>query len=167
VPRCRASREYRAFDLVTLTQQYVKILLQLLAAGSVSCHCISGWDRTPLFVSLLRISLWADGAAHESLSVDEILYLTVAYDWMLFGHQLRDRATRNEMVFTFCFDVLQHLESSEFSVDHADARDAAPREASSSAPSPARRRAAAATTTTGTALGAGDRTQSPIEIELR
>lgn len=22
-------------------------------------HCISGWDRTPLFVSLLRLSLWA------------------------------------------------------------------------------------------------------------
>ena len=22
-------------------------------------HCVSGWDRTPLFVSLLRLSLWA------------------------------------------------------------------------------------------------------------
>jgi hypothetical protein len=22
-------------------------------------HCISGWDRTPLFISLLRILLWA------------------------------------------------------------------------------------------------------------
>lgn len=22
-------------------------------------HCISGWDRTPLFISLLRLSLWA------------------------------------------------------------------------------------------------------------
>jgi hypothetical protein len=130
-----SSREYRQFDLVTLTQKYVKVLLQLLAAGSVSCHCISGWDRTPLFVSLVRMSLWADGAAHESLSVDEILYLTVAYDWMLFGHQLRDRVTRNEMVFTFCFDVLQHLEASEFSVDpHGDARRSAS-DASSSAPS--------------------------------
>lgn len=25
-------------------------------------HCISGWDRTPLFVSLLRLSLWAVSA---------------------------------------------------------------------------------------------------------
>lgn len=30
-------------------------------------HCISGWDRTPLFISLLRLSLWAvsmDGLGH-------------------------------------------------------------------------------------------------------
>jgi hypothetical protein len=149
-----SAREYRAFDLITLTQKYVKALLQLLAVGSVLCHCISGWDRTPLFVSLLRISLWADGAAHESLSVDEILYLTVAYDWMLFGHQLRDRVTRKEMVFTFCFDVLQHLESNEFSVDHADARRSAS-EASSSAPSQPTTAVPAAAPATGT---------TPIEI---
>ena len=48
-------------------------------------HCISGWDRTPLFVSLLRLSLWADGAIHKSLSAVEIVYLTLAYDWYLFG----------------------------------------------------------------------------------
>ncbi|MEQ2178487.1 hypothetical protein GOODEAATRI_014506, partial [Goodea atripinnis] len=50
-------------------------------------HCISGWDRTPLFVSLLRLSLWADGAVHASLGPAEILYLTIAYDWFLFGSQ--------------------------------------------------------------------------------
>ena len=27
--------------------------------GGLLIHCISGWDRTPLFVSLLRMSLWA------------------------------------------------------------------------------------------------------------
>jgi len=48
-------------------------------------HCISGWDRTPLFISLLRLSLWAEGAIHQSLSALEMLYLTVAYDWFLFG----------------------------------------------------------------------------------
>lgn len=48
----------------------------------------SGWDRTPLFISLLRISLWADGEIHQSLSAEEMLYLTVAYDWLLFSHQL-------------------------------------------------------------------------------
>ena len=51
----------------------------------VLVHCISGWDRTPLFVSLLRLSLWADGAIHKSLSAVEIVYLTLAYDWYLFG----------------------------------------------------------------------------------
>ena len=27
--------------------------------GGLLIHCISGWDRTPLFISLLRMSLWA------------------------------------------------------------------------------------------------------------
>jgi len=48
-------------------------------------HCISGWDRTPLFISLVRLSLWADGLVHKSLSSLEILYFTVAYDWYQFG----------------------------------------------------------------------------------
>lgn len=51
-------------------------------------HCISGWDRTPLFISLLRLSLWADGWIHQSLTVEEILYLTLAYDWYLFGYDI-------------------------------------------------------------------------------
>jgi len=51
----------------------------------VLVHCISGWDRTPLFISLLRLSLWADEVIHQSLCAEEILYLTVAYDWFLFG----------------------------------------------------------------------------------
>ena len=51
----------------------------------VLVHCISGWDRTPMFVSLLRLSLWADGAIHKSLTATEIVYLTLAYDWYLFG----------------------------------------------------------------------------------
>ena len=69
--------------------------------GGILIHCVSGWDRTPLFVSLLRLSLWAvsysatvpcnrvccvqDGRAHQSLTAAEILYFTVAYDWLLFG----------------------------------------------------------------------------------
>jgi len=51
----------------------------------VLVHCISGWDRTPMFISLLRLSLWADGVIHKSLSATEILYLTLAYDWYMFG----------------------------------------------------------------------------------
>ena len=30
-----------------------------LGEGGLLIHCISGWDRTPLFISLLRMSLWA------------------------------------------------------------------------------------------------------------
>ena len=27
--------------------------------GGMLIHCISGWDKTPLYISLLRLSLWA------------------------------------------------------------------------------------------------------------
>lgn len=54
-------------------------------AGGMLIHCITGWDRTPLFISLLRMSLWADGVIHESLDDRDIAYLTLAYDWYLFG----------------------------------------------------------------------------------
>jgi hypothetical protein len=50
---------------------------------------IIGWDRTPLYISLLRILLWAEGLVHQSLDVDQMLYLTVAYDWLLFGYAYR------------------------------------------------------------------------------
>ena len=49
-----------------------------------------GWDRTPLFVSLLRLTLWADGEIHRSLTAAQILYFTIAYDWMLFGYVNRN-----------------------------------------------------------------------------
>uniref|UniRef100_A0A674EVE6 Myotubularin related protein 14 n=1 Tax=Salmo trutta TaxID=8032 RepID=A0A674EVE6_SALTR len=80
--------EYQSWDLVHQTQNYLKLLLHIINSDDESgllVHCISGWDRTPLFVSLLRLSLWADGAVHASLEPAEILYLTIAYDWFLFG----------------------------------------------------------------------------------
>jgi myotubularin-related protein 14 len=153
--RLPTSREYRALDLVTLTQVYLKTLLQLLSVGGVSCHCISGWDRTPLFVSLMRISLWADGVAHESLSVDELLFLTVAYDWLLFGHQLRDRATRHEMIFCFCFDFLAFIEDAQFAITTIDARRSSGGAGESSGRSPVQ----AAPAKSGDVLGS-----SPVEI---
>uniref|UniRef100_A0A673L7H2 Myotubularin-related protein 14-like n=1 Tax=Sinocyclocheilus rhinocerous TaxID=307959 RepID=A0A673L7H2_9TELE len=77
-----------SWDLVQQTQNYLKLLLHIINSddeNGLLVHCISGWDRTPLFVSLLRLSLWADGAIHASLEPSEILYLTIAYDWFLFG----------------------------------------------------------------------------------
>jgi len=114
--------EYKTWDLVVLTQNYLKLMLQFIADGSpdtgILVHCISGWDRTPLFISLLRISMWADGEIHQSLSAEEILYLTVAYDWLLFSHQLSDRASRGEDIFYFCFYFLQFMQTSDFSILH-------------------------------------------------
>jgi myotubularin-related protein 14 len=82
--------EYKSWNIVTMTQNYLKLMTRELCCDSgakrgVLVHCISGWDRTPLFVSLLRLSLWADGEIHRSLDALGILYLTLAYDWCLFG----------------------------------------------------------------------------------
>ncbi|XP_053153889.1 myotubularin-related protein 14 isoform X2 [Hemicordylus capensis] len=110
--------EYQSWDLVQQTQNYLKLLISIIN-GDDDCgllvHCISGWDRTPLFISLLRLSLWADGLVHASLEPAEILYLTVAYDWFLFGHMLVDRLSKGEEIFFFCFDFLKHITSEEFS----------------------------------------------------
>lgn len=109
---------YRSWDLVKISQNYLKLLLFLIKDrdSGLLVHCISGWDRTPLFISLLRLSLWADGKAHVNLTAAEILYLTIAYDWLLFGHNLCDRLGKGEDVFFFCFNFLKHITSDEFSI---------------------------------------------------
>lgn len=110
---------YQSWDLVTLTQNYLHLLISCIkdGDGGLLIHCISGWDRTPLFVSLLRMSLWADGRIHQSLSAAEILFLTIAYDWFLFGHGLPERLQRGEEVFFFCFNFLKSITSDDFSVN--------------------------------------------------
>lgn len=110
--------QYQSWDLVEQTQNYLKLLLHIINSDDESgllVHCISGWDRTPLFVSLLRLSLWADGAVHASLEPAEILYLTISYDWFLFGHMLPDRLSKGEEIFFFCFNFLKHIVSEKFS----------------------------------------------------
>ncbi|XP_052455284.1 myotubularin-related protein 14-like isoform X1 [Carassius gibelio] len=111
--------EYQSWDLVQQTQNYLKLLLHIINSddeNGLLVHCISGWDRTPLFVSLLRLSLWADRAVHASLDPSEILYLTIAYDWFLFGHMLPDRLSKGEEIFFFCFNFLKHIVCDTFSV---------------------------------------------------
>lgn len=110
--------QYKAWDLATITQNYMKLLLKYLQDNSsgLLIHCISGWDRTPLFVSMLRLTLWADGVIHQTLNAEQILFLTIAYDWYLFGHDLPDRLSKGEEIFVFCFYALKHLLGDEFSV---------------------------------------------------
>ncbi|KAJ4459492.1 putative Myotubularin-related protein 14 [Paratrimastix pyriformis] len=102
--------DYKRWDLVELTQNYMDAALETLArCRGILVHCISGWDRTPLFISLLRILAWADGLAHGSLSPLELLYLTLAYDWFLFGHHFEDRLRKGEDIAYFCFESLGFL----------------------------------------------------------
>ncbi|KCV70511.1 hypothetical protein H696_02860 [Fonticula alba] len=130
--------QYQSWDLIHLTRNYLELIFGALTSGEpgptqhhratppgssvgmkdgsvdsrsngILVHCISGWDRTPLFISLIRILLWAAGEAHASLSAVEFLYFTVAYDWLLFGHQLPTRIQKGEDIFAFCFYVLAFL----------------------------------------------------------
>ncbi|XP_058796334.1 myotubularin-related protein 14 [Phymastichus coffea] len=111
--------QYQVWDLVNLTQNYFRLILKYLndSSNGMLFHCISGWDRTPLFISLLRISLWADGAIHQTLNAKQLLYFTIAYDWMLFGHDLQDRLGKGEEIFYFCFHFLKYIYEDEFSVN--------------------------------------------------
>lgn len=111
--------DYVNWDLVTLTQNYLLLHLRLFMhkdSNGILLHCISGWDRTPLFVSLMRLSLWADGLAHESLDAREMAYFTIAYDWLLFQHQFEERIANGEEIFFFCFDFLKCICGDEFSL---------------------------------------------------
>ncbi|XP_015171073.1 PREDICTED: myotubularin-related protein 14 [Polistes dominula] len=113
---------YQFWDLIKLTKNYLKLILRYLneSNSGLLVHCISGWDRTPLFISLLRISLWADGAIHTSLDVNQILYYTIAYDWLLFGHNLQDRINKGEEIFFFCFYFLKYITDEDFSINQYD-----------------------------------------------
>uniref|UniRef100_A0A672RHH7 Myotubularin related protein 14 n=1 Tax=Sinocyclocheilus grahami TaxID=75366 RepID=A0A672RHH7_SINGR len=112
--------EYQSWDLVQQTQNYLKLLLHIINSddeNGLLVHCISGWDRTPLFVSLLRLSLWADRAIHASLEPSEILYLTIAYDWFLFG-LVSFLFHLHIYIFFFCFNFLKHIVCDTFSFFH-------------------------------------------------
>lgn len=108
--------DYQKWDLLELSKNYMRAMLQYVANSSSGTlvHCISGWDRTPLFVSLLRMSLWADGLIHQSLNAYQMLYYTVAYDWFLFGHNLPDRLSKTEDILFFCFNVIKNFTDKEF-----------------------------------------------------
>lgn len=44
-----------------------------------------------------------------------MLYFTIAYDWLLFGHNLRDRKNKGEDIFYFCFHFLKFVMGDEYS----------------------------------------------------
>lgn len=110
-------------QIIPLTQLYLKqLLFSLETSDGILIHCIAGLDRTPLFVSLLRISLWADGLAHASLPAEELLYLTILYDWLLFDHPLVKRREQGYDIFAFSFRVLEYIEGNEFSLNKSPNR---------------------------------------------
>lgn len=113
---------YKQWDLNEITQNYIKYILHYLKENrqGILIHCISGWDRTPLFISLIRILLWADNLIHTSLNANQMLYFTIAYDWLLFGHRLSERVGNGEEIFMFCFYALKFFFSEDYSIAWED-----------------------------------------------
>eukprot|EP01087_Luapelamoeba_hula_P016884 TRINITY_DN5243_c0_g1_i3.p1 TRINITY_DN5243_c0_g1~~TRINITY_DN5243_c0_g1_i3.p1 ORF type:complete len:272 (-),score=29.95 TRINITY_DN5243_c0_g1_i3:7-822(-) len=110
--------DYKRWKIVGHTQKYLLLILQTLlnGDGGLMIHCVSGWDRTPLWISLIRMSLWADGEAHQSLSAAQMLFLTLTYDWLLFGHRLFDRVKKGHDIMLWCFHATQYIDMPEYSV---------------------------------------------------
>jgi len=121
--------------VVTLLQNYMRYIFYLLRnsddKSGILIHCISGWDRTPMFVGIIRILLWAEGLVHKSLDADQILFLVVGYDWLLFGHQLISRLKEGSQILYFSFWVLQHLLDDEFSLQWTPGKSEIPKPISS------------------------------------
>ena len=46
-----------------------------------------------------------------------MLYLTIGYDWLLFGHMLTDRLRKGEEILLFCFDFLQFALDDEYAFE--------------------------------------------------
>ncbi|EHH51155.1 Myotubularin-related protein 14 [Macaca fascicularis] len=120
--------QYQCWDLVQQTQNYLKLLLSLVNSDEQTDSKSLVAIRTSVGVALAQTNGNAlaygtkkaqeqsqDGLIHTSLKPAEILYLTVAYDWFLFGHMLVDRLSKGEEIFFFCFNFLKHITSEEFS----------------------------------------------------
>eukprot|EP01084_Bolivina_argentea_P115862 205961_1 len=118
VNKIKFYKNYKEWDIILLTQNYLILILDCVknSNNGLLIHCVSGWDRTPLMICLIRLSLWADGIIHSSLNSAEILYLTLAYDWLLFTHQLGLRLKTGENIFSFCFFMLQWITDKKYSI---------------------------------------------------
>ena len=53
----------------------IRVTVAVTGEGGMLIHCVSGWDRTPLFVSLLRLSLWAVSLAVWLTAVDFFMHV--------------------------------------------------------------------------------------------
>uniref|UniRef100_A0A4W5MWG4 Myotubularin related protein 14 n=1 Tax=Hucho hucho TaxID=62062 RepID=A0A4W5MWG4_9TELE len=80
------------------------------------CHRALGWIPTYANTCLCRRQ-WPETLDHPghyiSLEPAEILYLTIAYDWFLFGPNFIFHSSWQ--IFFFCFNFLKHIVSEKFS----------------------------------------------------
>ncbi|KAJ6243755.1 myotubularin-related protein [Anaeramoeba flamelloides] len=117
------SSHKREIPFLKLLQTYFQSCIDKLENKNHSgllIHCKSGWDRTPLFISMIRLSLWADGLLHSNFSLDELCYFVIAYDWYLFHHRMLHRLKNKSEILHFTFYVMQFLANTNFSLNNTN-----------------------------------------------
>ncbi|KAJ3436222.1 myotubularin-related protein [Anaeramoeba flamelloides] len=110
----------RKISLVKLFQTYFQSCIDKLGndkSNGLLIHCFSGWDRTPLFLSMIRLSLWADGLLHSDLSLEELCYFVISYDWYLYNHRLQRRLRSKSEILHFAFYFMQFLAGENYSLN--------------------------------------------------
>ncbi|XP_035232479.1 myotubularin-related protein 14-like isoform X2 [Stegodyphus dumicola] len=103
--------KYKEWKVVMLTFNYFSLLLNYVTSTekAILVQGNRGFDKTPLFITLLRLSLWADGLIHKSLNPIEMSYLTLAYDWYLFGHDLPKQFDKGYLIMLFCIHSIRYI----------------------------------------------------------
>ncbi|KAL3196186.1 hypothetical protein MRX96_015587 [Rhipicephalus microplus] len=119
---------YKTWDVVVLTRNYLKLLLKYtfdgeLDFGFFEMHVGTPWCTASPAGTGRPCSSRCYGSrsgrttrSTRTCHPFEMAYLTVAYDWFLFCHDLRDRLSKGEEIFYFCFNMLKHLDTEEFSI---------------------------------------------------
>ncbi|KFM79866.1 Myotubularin-related protein 14, partial [Stegodyphus mimosarum] len=110
--------KWKTWKALEVTQNYLLLLLTYFTSGKkgILITSYNGLDRAPLFVCLLRLSLWADGLIHQSLSPLEMTFLTVLYDWHFSGHNIPEKIYKKYLIMLYCFSCLKHISSDRFSM---------------------------------------------------
>lgn len=68
-------------------------------------------------VKFAIFNLWYNIATMKN-NITQMLYFTLAYDWFLFGHNLKNRVEKGELIMVFCFSFLKYIKGNNFSVVH-------------------------------------------------
>eukprot|EP01090_Pellita_catalonica_P000973 TRINITY_DN10706_c0_g2_i1.p1 TRINITY_DN10706_c0_g2~~TRINITY_DN10706_c0_g2_i1.p1 ORF type:complete len:321 (-),score=51.89 TRINITY_DN10706_c0_g2_i1:192-1070(-) len=116
------------WSIFELTLRYFSIFQHLvrevLQGEACLIHCVSGWDRTPFWVGIMRLYLWSTGKILTKLNAKEVVYLVVGYDWLLFGHNLMGRLKHGQDIFSFFIFFARYLEANNAFGDTKDIRSA-------------------------------------------
>ena len=99
------------------------IVCFLIGEGGILIHCISGWDRTPLFISLLRLSLWAVSPCSTVMTFCSMIVYCVYHIRMteLIGPSLQLRSSITPWPMTGLFMGMYYCMCTAYSIPNINA----------------------------------------------